>query len=115
MDGSISLTQTPSTSLLGTSLSGKNTTIILPGDKKPKTIGGGRKTEIKADVVSGAFYLIYELACLYMMPGQFRLHINDTTDRCAPICFASIGFCLYIYIYCSVKRKHILIFDDSFQ
>ena len=33
-----------------TSASGKNTTIILPGDKKPKTIGGGRKTEIKADV-----------------------------------------------------------------
>ena len=48
-----SMTQMPSTSLIsGTSLSGKNTTIILPGDKKPKTIGGGRKTEIKADVVS---------------------------------------------------------------
>ena len=29
---------------------GKNTTIILPGDKKPKIIGCGKKTEIKADV-----------------------------------------------------------------
>ena len=33
------------------STTGKNTTIILPGDKKPKIIGGGKKTEIKADVV----------------------------------------------------------------
>ena len=31
----------------------------MPGDKKPKTIGGGRKTEIKADVVSLLFCILF--------------------------------------------------------
>lgn len=31
----------------------KNISIILPGDKKPKMIGSGKKPDIKADVVSG--------------------------------------------------------------
>lgn len=48
------LTQPPSTSVSG-NINNKNTTIILPGDKKPKSIGGGRKPEIKADVVSVVF------------------------------------------------------------
>ena len=38
-------------SLSGSTFStGKSTTIILPGDKKPKIIGCGKKSEIKADV-----------------------------------------------------------------
>jgi hypothetical protein len=58
---STSIIQTGTNSLFsGSSTSGgKNTTIILPGDKKPKTIGGGRKTEIKADVVSLHCFLFY--------------------------------------------------------
>ena len=38
------------TSLASTSNSTKTTSIKLPGVKKPKTIGGGKKPDIKADV-----------------------------------------------------------------
>lgn len=52
-----SITQAPSnTSLISSVTLGKNTTIILPGGKKAKTIG--RKTEIKADVVSISFFFL---------------------------------------------------------
>jgi hypothetical protein len=66
---STSIIQTGTNSLFsGTSNSGgKNTTIILPGDKKPKTIGGGRKTEIKADVVSLLFFILFiHILCIFL-------------------------------------------------
>lgn len=43
----INLTSSTTNSSTGT----KNISIILPGDKKPKMIGSGKKPDIKADVV----------------------------------------------------------------
>lgn len=43
----VNLTSSISNSSTGT----KNISIILPGDKKPKMIGSGKKPDIKADVV----------------------------------------------------------------
>lgn len=64
-----SLTQAPSNTSLFSSVttSGKNTTIILPGGKKAKTIG--RKTEIKADVVSISFFF-YKLKLTFKLKSQ---------------------------------------------
>lgn len=43
--------QTLNSSNTSSSTGTKNISIILPGDKKPKMIGSGKKPDIKADVV----------------------------------------------------------------